>query len=203
MDLAFDVALLPDLSSVPLFDDVNRRIMEGYPEGFRFSEGRTPHVTILQGFVAQDRRADLVAALEEAIKPELCLSSLEVTGMDPGTPFGNGLRAPSIEFRSTDALMEFRRVVLEVSQPFMSSVSRGAFWDGDVVDLCHEYVSNYLGRALDGHFFPHVTLGIGYSDFMSELSLPLPIELPVTSWAIGQMGDMCTMSLGHLWNRMA
>ena len=63
--IAIDVLLQPDAKMLEEAAIWNSRMREQSPEGFRLDEEHTPHITLIQRFIAEDDLVSVLAAIDQ------------------------------------------------------------------------------------------------------------------------------------------
>ncbi|HEV2897277.1 MAG TPA: hypothetical protein VGX71_05430 [Pseudaminobacter sp.] len=163
--VAIDILIEPDDAMIAAAQDWNARLREQMPEGFKLDATHTPHITVLQTYVAADELDKVLAAVGAAV-PSFNIGGLqlEATGLYH-VPAGKiGLQgivvAPSPE------LLAVQEAVVAAVVPFRRS---GGGQDAFVPDptgtkfdpALFEYVENFIPKHSGPNYNPHVTTGVG------------------------------------------
>jgi 2'-5' RNA ligase len=178
----------------------NAAMREQFPQGFRLDDEHTPHITLVQQFIA---RADLPRALAavERVKAGFDVAGLQLraTGLYHVAIAGIGLAGIVVE--SSGPLIALQRSIIDaVGHLSRTGGGEAAFvpdTSGTAFDpLLFGFVETYVQRRAGERFNPHVTVGRAPLGWLQIVEAQ-PFEaftFDVTGIATYQIGNFGTAS---------
>ncbi|MEI7501323.1 MAG: 2'-5' RNA ligase family protein [Bacteroidota bacterium] len=197
--LAIDILLDPDqtmIDSAKVFNNLMQQDYSG-PGSFALDAAHSPHITVLQCFVAASDIEKVKAAVTKVVnseKPET--DKLTASGFYY-IPL-NGLGLAGITAKPTPKLLSFQSKIIEVLKPFMLTGTNAAFVqnaDGkDIAAGTSEYVNAFVPDHSGAKYNPHVTVGLAHEAFLKELLAKQfnTFLFKSASVSIYQLGDLGT-----------
>jgi hypothetical protein len=167
---AIDVLLEPDETMLAAARDWNARLREQTPEGFELDAAHTPHITLLQTYVAADELDSVLAAVGEvAARLDLAALEMEATGLYH-IPTGE-IGVQGIVIAPSPGLLAVQASVIAAVAPFRRG---GGGVDAFVPDptgtpfdpLLFEYVETFVPNRSGANYNPHVSTGVGPLDWL-------------------------------------
>ena len=176
---AIDILLDPDATMIQHATAANAQLLKNFPKGFTLGGVHAPHVTMLQRFV---KTADLpkVYATADKVIAKANPTSFKLTAFkyasigelkmgDVTIGIGNILVKPTPE------LLKLQQELADAIKPYEVTTGTSAAFvttpesPNISEDLIH-YVSVFVPEHSGDHYVPHVSIGIGTTDFLKNLS---------------------------------
>lgn len=176
---AIDILLDPDATMIQHATAANAQLLKSYPKGFTLGGVHAPHVTMLQRFV---KTADLpkVYAAADRVITKANPTSFKLTAFrydyigeakigDETVGIGNILVKPTPE------LLKLQQELADAVKPFEAPTGTAAAFvttpESPHIseDLIH-YVSVFVPDHSGDHYVPHVSIGVGTTDFLKTFS---------------------------------
>jgi len=166
--LALNIALVGESDLEEFAKYANRLLADKYPHTFRF-DVLTPHISLLQLYVEQDRILALTAALEALASERSRCPGLLIIDVEEGPDAGvNSLKLPRFVFDNSDQLKLLHAEICERLSPFaipldklesLSLTRAFATTIGGVNQDSIDYVKNFMAQKTKAEFVPRMTLG--------------------------------------------
>ena len=193
--IAINVLMDPDPVTAERARAVNARLRANFPAGFALDASHAPHVTLVQCFV----RVDELSAVAAAVSGMLMQSqpfSLEIQAVGYYALEHENLGLMGIVIEPTAELRRVQNKVIEALAPYsMKNGTSDAFEPrGDGASIGQptvDYVNHFVGPRTGENYNPHLTVGIGRSDFVDSLKAEPFEAFPVrpVSISLYQRGD--------------
>lgn len=170
---AIDVLLLPDRTMLDHAKADNARLRKNYPDGFALDAAHRPHITLLQRYVRTKDLDKVYAAVDRVLNQERPAGwQLEATGyyyLD----FDN-MALAGIVVRPTPQLVRLQQRIIDAVKPYTVADGTSAAYvttpeAPDVNKPTLEYVKAFIPERNGRNYNPHVTIGVGHIDFVSEM----------------------------------
>jgi hypothetical protein len=202
--IAIDILIEPDAAMIEHAKDVNAELRGNYPDGFSLDPAHSPHVTLVQRYVRAEDLNAVAAAVTQAVHagPSLPLH-LKAEGYSSIDAPGIGLVNYRVE--RTPDLVDLENRVVSAVQPFAVSGGTGeafAHAGGEEInDLTIKYVEAFVPAASGEKYAPHVSLGVGKTDYVESMKkAPFePFAFDGLNIAIYQLGNLGTAQK-RLWD---
>ncbi len=193
--VAIDVALEPDATMLQHARAANARLLQAYPEGFALDATHTPHMTLLQAFVATADLDKVYEAINQALvgeKPaDWKLEAFKYYYI-PSPPIG----LAGIVVEPTADLRRLQQKIIAAVAPYTVTTGTAAAFvsaeDGrDIQPFLLDYVAKFVQIGSGEKFNPHVTTGVATIKFLDEmLAEPFePFTFSPVSVSIYQLGS--------------
>ena len=193
--IAINVLMDPDPVTAERARAVNARLRANFPAGFALDASHAPHVTLVQCFV----RVDDLPAVANAVSGMLMQSqpfSLESRAVGYYALEHEGLGLMGIVIEPTAELRRVQNMVIEALAPYCVKNGTGDAFaprsDGaSIGQPTVDYVNHFVGPRTGENYNPHLTVGIGRSDFFDSLKAEPFEAFPVrpVSISLYQLGD--------------
>jgi hypothetical protein len=169
---AIDVLIDPDEHAISRAREVNARLLESMPQGWRLDATHQPHITTLQRYV---RTADLdhvYDAVEKTVTDtdmsSLSYQAKNITHADWGFP---GYGPTVLQVEVSPEVLDFQAELVAAISPFVEAGGTAAAFVTDpgevisptIIDWVEAFVPNQIG---DGKYFPHLTVGVDTFDHL-------------------------------------
>jgi hypothetical protein len=206
---AIDVLIDPDERAIERAREVNGRLLESMPQGWKLDDTHQPHITTLQRYV---RTADLdhvYDAVEKTVgatdMAELSYEAVGITHADWGFP-GYGPTVLQVEVSSM--VLDFQAKLVAALEPFVESGGTAEAFVADpgevisptIIDWVEAYAPNQIG---EGKYFPHLTVGVDTFDHLKIIEAEPFDAFPVhpASVAVYHLGNNGTarFKLSNAW----
>jgi len=163
---AIDVLIDPDEHAIGRAREVNARLLESMPEGWKLDETHQPHITTLQRYVRTTDLESASDAIEQIVgttdMAQLSYQATGITHADWGFP---GYGPTVLEVHVSPKVLEFQSSLVAALEPFVESGGTAEAFVADpgevisptIIDWVEAYVPNQIG---DGKYFPHLTVGV-------------------------------------------
>lgn len=201
---AIDVLLLPDQTMIDHAKADNARLRENYPAGFALDSAHHPHITLLQRYVRTKDLDKIYIAVTRVMNRERPLGwQLEATGYY-FLNFNN-MALAGIVVKPTPDLIRLQQKVIEAVEPYTVADGTAAAYvttsDSPEVNApTLQYVRTFIPERNGKNFNPHVTIGVGHVDFVTEMKAKSyqRFEFKVAGAAIYHLGNFGTAQK-RLW----
>lgn len=170
--IAIDVLLEPGPRMLAEAARWNAAMREQIPEGFRLDEAHTPHITLVQQFIARSDVSPMLAALED-IKAGFDLAALQLTATGLHHVDIAGIGLAGVVVRSSEPLLALQRRVIEgIGRFARTGGGEGAFVpDSSGIPFdprLFAFVETYVQRRSGESFNPHLTVGLAPLDWLED-----------------------------------
>jgi 2'-5' RNA ligase superfamily len=171
--MAIDILLEPDATMIQHAQAANARLLKNFPKGFTLGGSHAPHVTVLQLYVNTADLDKVYAAASKVFANEnptsWKLKAVKYVYTAEGTI---GLGAIAAE--PTADLLRLQQELIDAVAPFIVPTGSAAAFvttpeDPDIVAPLIPYVAAFARDHSGGHFTPHVTVGVGTTDFWNAM----------------------------------
>jgi hypothetical protein len=194
---AIDVLIDPDSHAIERAREVNAKLLESMPQGWKLDDTHQPHITTLQRYV---RTADLdkvYDAVERTVSDTnmaaLSYQALGITHADWGFP-GYGPTVLKVEV--SPKVLDFQAELVSTLEPFVESGGTAEAFVADpgevisptIIEWVEKFVPNQIG---DGKYFPHLTVGVDTFDHLKIIEAePFDaFEVHAASVAVYHLGN--------------
>jgi hypothetical protein len=194
---AIDVLIDPDSHAIERAREVNAKLLESMPQGWKLDDTHQPHITTLQRYV---RTADLdkvYDAVERTVSDTnmaaLSYQALGITHADWGFP-GYGPTVLKVEV--SPKVLDFQAELVSALEPFVESGGTAEAFVADpgevisptIIEWVEKFVPNQIG---DGKYFPHLTVGVDTFDHLKIIEAePFDaFEVHAASVAVYHLGN--------------
>ena len=169
---AIDVLIDPDPHAIERAKEVNAKLLQSMPEGWKLDDTHQPHITTLQRYV---RTADLdhvYDAVEKTVADTdmsaLAYEAKNITHADWGFP---GYGPTVLQVEVSPKVLDFQAKLVEALAPFVESGGTADAFVADpgevisptIIEWVERFVPNQIG---DGKYFPHLTVGVDTFDHL-------------------------------------
>jgi hypothetical protein len=163
---AIDVLIDPDEHAIERAREVNGRLLESMPQGWKLDETHQPHITTLQRYVRTADLENVYDAVEKTVgatdMAALSYQALGITHADWGFP---GYGPTVLRVQVSPKVLEFQAGLVAALEPFVESGGTADAFVADpgevisptIIDWVEQFVPNQIG---DGKYFPHLTVGV-------------------------------------------
>jgi 2'-5' RNA ligase len=193
--IAINVLLSPDAAMVEKSTAINTRLRENYPDGFPLDANHAPHITILQIFIKTADLANVTDAVSEVLRRE---QPMDLEGRANGyfEMAEKNLKLLGFSIEATQDLNRLQQKIIDAVAAFAVEKGSGDAFaprldGGAISEATVDYVNNFVGARTGSNYHPHLTLGIGTSQFVEALKAE-PFEafdFKTASVCIYQVGD--------------
>ena len=152
----------------------NERLLKVFPKGFSLDATHTPHVTMLQCFVAHADLEKLYAALEKVFDAAnvtaMKLEAFKYYYAPAGATGVAGICA-----KPTPEILQLQADIIDAARPFMvGTATIGAFTapheDPTFDAALISYVSTFVPKMSGENFNPHVSTGVAPKEYLDEMN---------------------------------
>jgi hypothetical protein len=176
---AIDILLEPDATMIQHAQAANALLLKNFPRGFGLGDEHQPHVTVLQRHVHTEDLDEVYAAAAEVFAAEK-VTDWKLTAFRyyyiPQKPIGLG----GIVAKPTPDLLRLQKNLIDAVTPFTAPAATSAAYvttpqDPDILQAVIDYVAAFVPEHSGEHYSPHVTIGIGTTDYLDALlAAPFP-----------------------------
>ena len=176
---AIDILLDPDATMIEHATAANAQLLKHFPKGFTLGGVHAPHITMLQRFV---KTADLpkVFAAADKVIAKANPTTFKLTAFKYAyigdAKIGNvTVGIGNILFKPTPELLRLQQELADAIKPFEAPTGTAAAFVTTPQaphiseDLIH-YVTVFVPDHSGDHYVPHVSIGIGTTDFLKTFS---------------------------------
>jgi len=194
--IAINVLLEPDAATAEKAKAINARLRENYPASFPLDANHAPHITILQVFIKTVDLGQVAAAVSNVLRREPPIN-IESKATGYFELASKNLNLVGFHIEATAEQHRLQQKIIAAIAPFtVKCGTSDAFaprLDGDAISQATiDYVSNFSEERTGPNYQPHLTLGIGTSDFVEAL-VSEPFEafsFQTASVSLYQIGDL-------------
>jgi hypothetical protein len=163
---AIDVLIDPDENAIKRAREVNARLLESMPQGWKLDDTHKPHITTLQRYV---RTSDLEGAYDAVAMVvnntdmgALAYQASGITHADWGFP---GYGPTVLQVQVSPKVLDFQSQLVSALTTFAESggtaeafvTDPGEVISPTIIEWVEAFVPNQIG---DGKYFPHLTVGV-------------------------------------------
>jgi hypothetical protein len=176
---AIDILLDPDAAMIQHATVANAQLLKNFPKGFTLGGVHAPHITMLQRFV---KTADLpkVYAAADTVIAKANPTSFKLTAYKydyiGDAKIGNEIvGVGNILVKPTPELLRLQQELADAIKPFEAPTGTAAAFVTTPQaphiseDLIH-YVTVFVPDHSGDHYVPHVSIGVGTTDFFKTFS---------------------------------
>ncbi len=197
---AIDILLDPDENIVERAVEINKRLLEEYPLGFKLDESHIPHISILHCYVRTKDLEKVYSVVENVMKSEN-VTSLQLTAVKIEYKASSDLTGiASIIISPVDILLNFQTKLIDALKPYMKNNSTAAAYvtsdEESNNNTTLKYVENFIPDHSGNNFTPHITVGVNSLESLEKLvNEPfIPLKFSLVSIAIYLIGNNGTVS---------
>ena len=193
--IAINVLLEPDAATVEKAKAINARLRENYPASFPLDANHAPHITILQLFINTVDLGQVAAAVGNVLRSE---PPINIEGKATGyfELASENLKLVGFHIEATPYQHQLQQKIIAATAPFAvkygTSDAFAPRLEGEPISQATiDYVTNFGDTQTGPNYQPHLTLGIGTSDFVEALAAE-PFEtfsFQTASISLYQIGD--------------
>jgi len=169
---AIDVLINPDDHAIERAQEVNARLLESMPQGWKLDDTHEPHITTLQRYVRTADLDQVYDAVEKTVADTdmaaLSYEAKNITHADWGFP---GYGPTVLQVEVSPKVLDFQAKLVEALAPFVEAGGTADAFVADpgevisptIIDWVEKFVPNQIG---DGKYFPHLTVGVDTFDHL-------------------------------------
>jgi len=169
---AIDVLINPDDHTIERAQEVNARLLESMPQGWKLDDTHEPHITTLQRYVRTADLDQVYDAVEKTVADTdmaaLSYEAKNITHADWGFP---GYGPTVLQVEVSPKVLDFQAKLVEALAPFVEAGGTADAFVADpgevisptIIDWVEKFVPNQIG---DGKYFPHLTVGVDTFDHL-------------------------------------
>jgi hypothetical protein len=179
---AIDILLDPDATMIQHATAANAQLLKHYPKGFTLGGVHAPHITMLQRFVKTEDLPKVFAAADKVIAKanptSFKLTAFKYDYIGDAKVGNETIGIGNILVKPTPELLKLQRELADAVKPFEAPTGTAAAFVTTPQaphiseDLIH-YVSVFVPDHSGDHYVPHVSIGVGTTDFLRP-SAPRP-----------------------------
>jgi len=201
---AIDILLLPDQTMIDRANAANAKLRANYPASFALDATHHPHISLLQRYVrTKDLDAVYAAVGRVLVRSRPIGWQLEATGLFHVIFGGMGL--PGIVVRPTPEMLQLQQELVDAVAPYTVPNGTAAAFatpqnDPDVNQSTIDYVASFVPNEIGKNYNPHVTVGVGYPDFVERMqAAPFDtFQFKIAGAAVFHLGNFGT-AYTKLW----
>jgi hypothetical protein len=192
---AIDILLDPDSAMIQHASAANARLLQNFPEGYTLGGAHAPHVSVLQRYVKTANLEQVYTASDKVFANENP-TNWKLTAFKyyyiPNKPMGLG----GIVIKPTPDLLRLQQELITAVMPFTVPTGTAAAFvttpqDPDIIPPLIQYVAAFVPEHSGDRYAPHVTIGIGFIDFLDRM-----VAAPFDNFTFSPVGA----SVYHLGN---
>lgn len=176
--------------------ELNQTILNEHPNNFRLDEQHIPHITLLQGYIPQNKLDQVKEILAELY------SNVENENLEMDTLQYDHTKKESfasIGIQKTVSLQKLHEKVVSALSPYLINKGTQKSYiqnkDGTPID---QFTMDYVPKFVNDHSFenynPHISLGVARTKLLDSLAnnQVLPMDFRATSMSLYQLGAFGT-----------
>jgi hypothetical protein len=192
---AIDILLDPDATIIQHATAANARLLQNFPKGYTLGGAHAPHISVLQQYVKTASLDQVYAAADKVFANENP-TSWKLTAFKYYYIPDKGIGLGGIVIKPTADLLRLQQELIEAVTPFTVPTGTAAAFvttpqDPDIVAPLIPYVAEFVPKHSGDHYAPHVTIGIGTTDFLNSM-----VAAPFEDFSFSPVGA----SVYHLGN---
>jgi 2'-5' RNA ligase/phosphoglycolate phosphatase-like HAD superfamily hydrolase len=193
--IAIDVLLEPDGKMLEEAANWNAQMREQSPEGFALDEQHSPHITLVQRFIAESDLGSVLAAVDR-VKSAFDVANMQMTATGLYHIPSGKIGVAGIVIEPSDKLLALQQAVIEAVNPFARTGGDESAFVPDATGmpfdpLLFKYVDTFVPNQTGKKFNPHVTIGIAPLGWLEDLE-----KQHFSSFTFGTKG-IATYQLGN------
>jgi hypothetical protein len=176
---AIDIVLEPDPNMIQRAQDANAGLRKNFPKGYSLDAEHKPHISVMGGYFYTANLDKTYAALEDVLATEKVLSwKMKAVKYYYMPMKGTGLGGIVVE--PTADMIRLQQKLIDALTSFMSPPGTAAAFattpaDPDINEATLNAVATYFAAHHGEHYCPHVTIGVGTTDYLDALlAAPFP-----------------------------
>ena len=176
---AIDILLDPDATMIEHAQAANAQLLKNYPKGFTLGGVHAPHITMLQRFVKTADLPKVYAAADRVIAranpTRWKLTAFKYAYIGDAKIGNETFGVGNILVKPTPDLLRLQQELADAIKPFEAPTGTAAAFvttpEAPHIseDLIH-YVSVFVPDHSGDHYVPHVSVGVGTTDFLKTFS---------------------------------
>jgi hypothetical protein len=195
---AIDIVLEPDGTMIRRAQDANDGLRKNFPKGYFLDAEHKPHISVMGGYFYTAKLDKVYAALEKVLATEKVLSWTMKAFKYYYMPLKEiGLGGILVE--PTADMIRLQQKLIDALTSFMSPVGTAAAFattptDPEINEATLNAVATYFASHHGEHYSPHVTIGVGTTDYLNALlGAPFPtFTFSAVGVAVYQFGNFGT-----------
>lgn len=170
---AIDILLKPDSTMIQQAQSANTKLRNNFPKGFALDVSHQPHITLLQRYVNTADLDKVYAAASKVLASEKPTRWKLKAFKYYYIPVGQtGLAG--IVVKPTRNLIHLQEKLIDAVAPFTVATGTAAAFattpaEPDINQATMDYVGAYIAKQKGEKYNPHVTIGIGHTDYLDKL----------------------------------
>ena len=178
---AIDILLEPDATMFQHAQSANAGLLKNYPKGYSLDNEHQPHISVAGGYYYTAALDKLYAAASEVLASEK-VRSWKLKAIKYYYMPLKGIGLGGIVIEPTADLIRLQKELFDTIAPFKAPASAGsaaAFattpQDPEINQATLDAVATYFPGHTGEHYSPHVTIGVGTTDYLDALlAAPFP-----------------------------
>lgn len=194
---AIDIALEPDAIMKAYAQQINKRLLKAYPEGFALDATHHPHITLVQCYVRTASLDKVYAAISKRLA-EGNEGNKQLKAYQYNIYPWQGLGVAVVAIKPTAELFKLQHDLVKAVAPYtVKTGTAAAFYttvdSPDINQSTINYVVKFIPEASGKNYHPHLTLGVATLAYLKTL-LAQPVAeftfIPagVTIYQLGNYG---------------
>ena len=176
---AIVILLDPDATMIQHATAANARLLKSYPKGYTLGGAHAPHVSMLQRFVKTADLPKVYAAVDKVFAKDnptsLKLTAFKYDSIGTEKVGDETLTLANILIKTTPDLLRLQQELADAVKPFEVSTGTAAAFvttpqAPHISDYLIHYVSVFVPEHSGDHYVPHVSIGVGTTDFLKTFS---------------------------------
>jgi hypothetical protein len=197
---AIDILLDPDATMIQHATAANARLLQNFPKGFTLGGAHAPHISVLQRYVKTANLDQVYAAADKVFAkenpPSWKFTAFRYAYVGSATVGNETVSVGNILIKPTPDLLRLQQELIDAVKPFEAPTGTAAAFvttpqDPDIVAPLIPYVAEFVPKHSGDHYAPHVTIGIGTTDFLNSI-----VAAPFEDFTFSPVGA----SVYHLGN---
>jgi hypothetical protein len=178
---AVDIVLEPDATMIQNAQAANAGLLKNFPKGYSLGDEHAPHMSVIGGYFHTASLDDVFAGASKVLASEKVMSWKLKAFKYYYIPL-KGIGLGGILVEPTADLIRLQNELFAAIGSFFAPPSSGtaaAFQttaaDPEINQATIDAVANYFATHRGEHYSPHVTIGVGTTDYLDALlAAPFP-----------------------------
>jgi hypothetical protein len=194
---AMDIVLEPDTTMTQRAQAANAVLLETFTKGYSLDAEHRPHISVMGGYVYTANLENIYGTVETVLATEKVLSWKMKAFKYYYIPLKEiGLGGIVVE--PTADMVRLQKKLIDALAPFMSPTGTAAACATTpsaptINQATLDAVATYLSEHTGEHYSPHVTIGVGTTDYLNALlAAPFPtftfLAEGVSAYQFGNFG---------------
>jgi hypothetical protein len=185
---AIDVALEPDATMIKHAQAANDRLLKVFPKGYSLDATHKPHITMIQRFVRTEELHKVYEAVGKVLEHEKGAGKWELKATKYYYLSDGDMGLAGIVVEPSPDMLKLQQEIIEAVAPYTVETGTAAAFvttakEPDISKALIDYVTTFVPKASGEHFNPHVSVGVGTTEYLKKM-----VEEPFSAFTSSPAG---------------